>query len=108
MSGEITGFTIELYRKTTKKDLLEKGPEGDQFWVKYKTKYVQVQNCKENELLKQLRGQLYVWLKVVNPSRLRICKCHFWESTLRVSLWAFAVYNGVCYKCHVEGACSYC
>ena len=103
MTGEMKEFSIELYRKTTDGGVLAKGPDDKRFWVKDKVCGVCVQKYTENKLLRHLRTQLYEWLKVQNHSRMRVYKCHFWDSVHRVSLWAFADYNGVCYKCHVEG-----
>lgn len=108
MAGEITGFTIELYRKSTKKEVLAKGPDDRHFWIKSKTICVHIQKHTENKMMMQLRKHLCAWLNVTSPCRLKIYNCHFWNSDLRVSLWAFADYDGVCYRCHVEGVCSYC
>lgn len=108
MIGEITQFTFELYRKTTRKNVLAKGPDDKKFWIKFKTCALCVNNYNEGKLLKELRGCLYYWLGESNPAKVKMCKYHFGESSLRVSLWALVEHAGACYKCHVEGACSYC
>ena len=102
--GVKMNVTFEVYRKSSDKKILEEGPENVHFWVKAKVKKIPVSSLSESHL----RAVSYTFLRDVlclqQSAYLRVITCHYWNSPLRVSYWAWVFTSNSCYKCHAESA----
>ena len=97
-------ITFEFYRKSGDKKILAQGPENERFWVKAKVKKIPVSSLCE----KHLKAKCYDFMRDVlglkQNAYLRVRTCHYWNSPLRVSYWAWVLTSTDCYKCHAECA----
>ena len=102
--GAIMRVAFEFYRKSRDKQILEEGPGNVHFWIKEKSKMMPVVSLRENHLKNACYRFCRDVLRLPTNAYLRVIRCHYWNSPLRVSYWAWVPTSRDCYKCHAECA----